>query len=818
MTPMMRQYFDQKAKNPDCLLFFRLGDFYEMFAEDARTAARELQLTLTTRDHAQKDVDARIPMCGLPYHAATGYIAKLIERGYKVAICEQMEDPATAKGLVERAVTRVITPGTVIDEIMLDEKANNYVAATCEYDEAIGVCFADASTGVAQTACFEGKGRREKAQTALDSFAPRETITAEPSFDLDHIRLIFGDKPANLVESIPAAACAVTAVLRYLEDMQKSPVRMGLLTIFNDTEHVEIDARAQKNLELFTSLSGDKSLSLLGVLDRTSTPMGARLLRSDIALPLRDAVKLDNRLIAVDTLLKNAAARDELRLMLKHFPDLERMIQRVVYSRTSHRELLSLAEACGRLPGIRKLMEGLDASVLQLLYASIDPLIDEAALCQNALDADSVIRDGYHPEIDRLRGIKNNSLGVVAQMETEERAKTGIKTLKIGYNGVFGYFLEVSKSYLSLVPEEWRRRQTLSNCERFVTEPLKLLEREILSAQDKLDRLERELFAEVCATLAREIGRFQRTARALARLDVLLSLAEVAARNRYCRPVVDMSDRLELVESRHPVVENALKDGLFVPNDVKLNGANPVIILTGPNMAGKSTYMRQVAVIAVMAHIGSFVPAKSARIGVLDKIFTRIGAQDDLSGGRSTFMVEMTEVADILKHATKRSLLILDEIGRGTSTYDGMAVARAVLEHTAAKLGAKALFATHYHELTALEGVLKGVRSFNVAVKKRGREIVFLRKIVPGGADDSYGVEVARLAGLPESVIDRAAEVLEELESNAQTLQVGESVREPMQVSFDGGVVDMLRKIDVNTLTPIEAMQKLFELQRRANG
>ena len=774
ITPMMRQYFDIKEKNKDCLLFFRLGDFYEMFGDDARLASGLLGLTLTTRDRSVENPDARMPMCGVPHHSATGYIARLIAAGHKVAICEQTEDPATAKGLVSRDVVRIVTPGTLLDGDMMDETANNYIAAVYSDDKSAGVCFADISIGVAYTTQLNNTNDVER---ELARFAPKEVIkagdTVEESYD--QASYAFGTRSAELLRQLPAAEKAVRALLEYVRNTQKQGgAALGVLHIYSDKEYLELDDNARRNLELTASLGGKRETSLLGILDHTRTSMGARTLRSDIEKPLRDPIKLDNRLSVVDYFYKDSVVRSELRALLKGFPDIERMIGRIVYGQSNPRETRSLGEACIKLSGIRGLLDSANVSLVQELHSRIDPLDDLSGLITVALldrpavalHEGDIIRDGYHPEVDRLRGIKNNSLGLVADMETEERASTGIKNLKIGYNRVFGYYIEISKSNMHLAPEHYIRKQTLANGERYITNKLKDMESTILSAQERLNALEFELFSDLLHQLIEGVARFRMTSRALARLDVLLSHAEAAERNRYTRPSVDLSGKLEITEGRHPVVEKTLKDTMFTPNDISLDAQALVIILTGPNMAGKSTYMRQTALITLMAHIGSFVPAKSARIGIVDRIFTRIGAHDDLAGGRSTFMVEMSEVTEILKNATKDSLLILDEIGRGTSTYDGMAVARAVLEYVAdrERIGAKTLFSTHYHELTELEGLLPGVRNFNVAVRKNDEGIVFLHKIVPGGADDSFGVEVARLAGLPEAVIDRAGTILKELE------------------------------------------------------
>jgi len=780
MTPMMKQYFDIKAKHKDCLLFFRLGDFYEMFGEDARLASGLLGLTLTTRDRNVENVDERMPMCGVPHHSASGYIARLIAANYKVAVCEQTEDPATAKGLVARDVVRIVTPGTLLDGDMMDETANNYIAAVYTGLDSAGVCFADISTGTAYATQLKGV---EAVKNELARFAPKEIIETTdftPDDDTnrpyDPVAYAFGDKMSKLLSQLPAARKAVEALLGYVRRTQKQGgAALGILYIYTNHEFVELDEAARRNLELTSSLNGKKETSLLGVLDHTRTSMGARVLRSDIEKPLRDPIKLENRLSGVEYFYKDSIVRSDLRALLKGFPDIERMVGRAVYGRSNPREVRTLGDSCLKLGSIRELLSGASTPLVQELCSRIDPmndltglicaaLLDRPAVAQNEGD---IIRDGYHPEVDKLRNIKNNSLEMVADMETEERAATGIKNLKIGYNRVFGYYIEVSKSNMHLVPESYIRKQTIANGERYITNKLKDMESTILSAQERLNRLENELFNDLLHQIIEGVGRFRSTSRAIARLDVMLSHAEAAERNRYTRPIIDLSGKLEITEGRHPVVEQTLDDdSIFTPNDITLDTKEPVVILTGPNMAGKSTYMRQVALITIMAHIGSFVPARTAKVGVVDRVFTRIGAHDDLAGGRSTFMIEMTEVAEILKNATKDSLLILDEIGRGTSTYDGMAVARAVLERVAdgKHIGAKTLFATHYHELTELEGQLEGVRNFNVAVQKRGESIVFLHKIVQGGADDSFGVEVARLAGLPDEVIARAGEILKELE------------------------------------------------------
>ncbi len=856
-TPMMQQYLKTKAEHPDCILFFRLGDFYEMFQEDAKLVSEELDLTLTTRDR-NKPEEERTPMCGVPYHSADAYIARLIEKGYKVAICEQMEDPATAKGLVEREVVRIITPGTVTAETMLDEGKNNFICAICRAEEETGLCLCDISTGEVLVTGFSGACAEEQLYNELGRFAPREAVLSEEALRSGALCAFLHDRlecrcedgtrrfeaasAAQLaakqfgaeIEQIPsgqsAAVRAVGGLLSYLYETQKSDLsHLTKITYFSIGQFMELDFTARRNLELSETMrTKEKKGSLLWVLDKTKTPMGHRTMRTWLERPLLSPAQIGKRLDAVEELKENAIARGELILALREVGDLERLIGRISYGTAGARDLVSLAAGLGRLPEIKGQLCTMGASLLCVLREEMDDLPELRTLIARAITDEppfsvregGMIRAGFDAEVDRLRDILANGKGTVAAIEAREKEKTGIKSLKVGYNKVFGYYIEVSKSYYDQVPDEYIRKQTLANCERFITQELKDMEHEILSAQDRITALEFQLFSNVRAAAAEQVGKIQRTAAAVAQLDVLASLAVVAADNGYCRPEVTLADKLEITEGRHPVVECVLKDGLFVPNDTLMDGGeNSLAIITGPNMAGKSTYMRQVALIVLLAQMGSFVPAKAARVGIVDRIFTRIGASDDLSAGQSTFMVEMTEVAELLKNATAQSLLILDEIGRGTSTYDGMAIARAVVEYCADKkrLGARTLFATHYHELTALEGELPGVRNYNIAVKKRQDDIIFLRKIVRGAADRSYGVEVAKLAGVPDKVIRRARALLEDLEKNGHTAPPPREYEAQEQVSLADmnalEVAERLRQVDVNTLTPIEAMNLVFTLK-----
>lgn len=863
-TPMMNQYFELKKQHAECILFFRLGDFYEMFGADAETAARELDLTLTSRSKNVPD-EERIPMCGVPYHAAEGYIAKLLAKGYKVAICEQTEDPKEAKGLVSRDIVRIITPGTAIESAMLSETRNNFLAAVGLHASAIGLALCDISTGEALCTGFSGPEAKSRLFSELARYVPAEVILGEEaSMEKDigpyisehfHTSLQKGlqkDRPQRYEELVreqftaseaatptyaerPEVLEACAILLLYLRKTQKIELsHMRNLVQYSVSQTMELDLTARRNLELTETLrSGEKKGTLLWVLDRTRTPMGGRLLRSWIEKPLLSPSAIDRRLTAVEELLKDNRLRDQIFAEFKGISDMERIVSRIAYGTANGRDLRALAEAAGHLPAVLGLLDGTGSGLLREIYERIDPLEDLIQQIDRAIVEDpplllregGIIRPGYHAEVDQFREILSGGRGVIASIEAAEKEKTGIKTLKVGYNRVFGYYIEVRQSGYDQIPPHYIRKQTLSDRERYITEELKEMEKTILSASDKVMALEYELFCELRSTIAAEYARIQRTAQAIAQLDVLCAFAETAFRERYVRPVVDESDCIDIVDGRHPVVEKVLKNSLFVPNDTKMDGReNLVSIITGPNMAGKSTYMRQVGILVLMAQIGSFVPARAARIGIVDRIFTRIGASDDLAAGQSTFMVEMTEVAQILRGATPKSLLILDEIGRGTSTFDGMAIARAVLEWAAnpKKLGAKTLFATHYHELTELEDALEGVKNYNIAVKKRGREIIFLRKIIRGGADDSYGIEVARLAGIPDAVIKRADEILEALEAGTAvcTSPTGltKSVQEEAQISLqDLGALEAaerLRRTDPNTLTPLEALNLVYELKK----
>ena len=860
LTPMQRQYHAIKERNQDCILFFRLGDFYEMFDEDAKLAARELDLTLTTRDRG-KPKEEQTPMCGVPYHSVDSYIARLVQKGYKVAICEQMEDPATAKGLVERDLVRIVTPGTAMDAAMLEEGRSNYIAALWLDKAAAGVALCDITTGECLATALTGTGLPEQLVNELGRYAPAEAVMNEAAYTdpcltdalttrLHCHRELLGDKQfdpilahsaaqkqfrtglSDLPKDTDAPLRAVGALLGYLYETQRTDLsHISHLNCYSGGEYMELDLTARRNLELTSTMrSGEKKGSLLWAIDRTRSPMGGRLLRSWLERPLRSPVTIGHRQAAVAALVADPVTREELSLALRGIGDLERLIGRIVYGTAGARELKALGEGLDKIPALRTLLEQLNSPLLGQMRQQLDDLPTLRAKLASAIVDEppitvregGMIRTGYDPEIDRLRAIRDGGADEVVALGEREKERTGIKTLRVRYNKVFGYFIEVSKTYVDKVPEDYIRKQTTVNGERYITPELKELEHTLLTAGDRLAELEYQIFSslrEECAGLVTEI---QATAAAVGQVDVLTGLACLAAESSYCRPQVDLSGVIEIKEGRHPVVEKMLKGALFVPNDTRMDGGeHRLAIITGPNMAGKSTYMRQVALIVLMAQIGSFVPAKSAHIGVADRIFTRIGASDDLAAGQSTFMVEMTEVAELLKNATNQSLLILDEIGRGTSTYDGMAIARAVLEFCADKkrLGGRTLFATHYHELTALEGQMEGVKNYNIAAKKRGDDILFLRKIVPGGADDSYGIEVAKLAGVPTPVINRAKTILDELQAQGWVAAAPIPKAEEAQLGFgDLGaaeVAETLRKTAVETLTPIEAMNLLYQLKQK---
>ena len=867
LTPMMQQYLDIKAQNPDSILFFRLGDFYEMFNEDAKLVSKELDLTLTTRDR-NKPPEERTPMCGVPYHSADSYIARLIAKGYKIAICEQTEDPAQAKGLVDRDIIRVVTPGTVIASSMLEDSKNNYICSVCAGPAAYGLCLCDISTGEVYAAAFptgeEGLGHLKN---ELGRFHPAEAVLSSGAWNTTGLASFLKDRLGCLCENggearfrldaarplvekqfktcgIPAqsetAVQAAGGLLAYLYETQKTDLsHISTLTYYTAGQFMELDLTARQTLELTSTMRGkEKKGSLLWVLDKTKTAMGGRLLRGWMERPLLSPARIARRQQGVSNLVEDAITREELSLALREVTDLERLAGRVVYGSAGARDLAALAAGLGKLPRIRGLLEHVSSPLLQELRESLDDLPQLRDLLERSLRDEEekplpfsvreggFIRPGYSPKVDELRDLLTNANGHIIDMEVKTKEQTGIKNMKISSNKVFGYYIEVAKSQSGLVPAHWTRKQTTVNAERYISPELKELEHAILSAQDQVTALEYQLFCELKQAVCEQVDQIQKTAAALAQVDVLCSFASVAAANGYCMPQVDSSDTLTIVEGRHPVVEKMLKQTPFVPNDTHMDGGDDLAaIITGPNMAGKSTYMRQVALIVLMAQMGSFVPARSARVGVVDRVFTRIGASDDLASGQSTFMVEMTEVAALLQNATAKSLLILDEIGRGTSTYDGMAIARAVLEQCAdrKRLGAKTLFATHYHELTALEGEIPGVKNYNIAAKKRGGDLIFLRKIVRGGADQSYGVEVAKLAGVPDRVVRRAREILEELESGNVPVNGGQpQAASAEQVSLDdlGGkaVLDRLRMTDVNTLSPIEALNLLAELKQDLNG
>ena len=861
LTPMMQQYLQIKEQNQDAILFFRLGDFYEMFGADAKTASRELDLTLTSRDKSKdKPAEERMPMCGVPYHAADAYIARLIAKGYKVAICEQTEDPAQAKGLVKRDIIRVVTPGTVIDSACLEEGRSNFCAGIYLDDDYAALCACDITTGKAHATAFSGGERVKQLINELGRFSPAEAVVNETAFfdETLHsflqdklnchleklpsgrfqmeaserlIRRQFGDDALHrLPRDNPAVFLALGALLSYLHETQKTDLsHVDDLEYYRRGQFMELDLTARRNLELTETLrSKEKKGSLLWVLDKTKTAMGGRMMRSWLERPLLSVTEIDRRSAAVAALAENTMAREELILALQGISDMERLVGRIVYGTAGGRDLVSLRTAMERLPQVKAQLSCFDKGRLHQLNEELDDLNDLAALIGQTLVDEppfsvregEMIREGFDGEVDRLRSILHGGKDVIVRMEAAEKEKTGIRTLKIGYNKVFGYYIEVSNSFKDQVPESYIRKQTLVNGERYITQELKDLEHDILSANDRITALEYQLFTDLRLHIAAQAARVQQAAALVAELDALCSLAAVAVKNNYCCPVVDESGVIEIHDGRHPVVEQMRRDSMFVPNDTYMGAKDDrVAIITGPNMAGKSTYMRQVALIVLMAQIGSFVPARAARIGVVDRIFTRIGASDDLSAGQSTFMVEMTEVSDILKSATADSLLILDEIGRGTSTFDGMSIARAVLEYCAdpKKLGAKTLFATHYHELTALEGELPGVRNYNIAVRTRGEDIIFLRKIISGGADRSYGIEVAKLAGLPKQVLTRARHILQELEDEAGKPHAApvESDQVSLEALSESAVIDQLRRAQVDTLSPLEALNLLYELKNK---
>ena len=862
LSPMMKQYMEIKAANEDSVLFFRVGDFYEMFFEDAKKASEELNLVLTGKDCGLED---RAPMCGVPYHSCDAYISRLVEKGYKVAICEQTEDPATAKGIVKREIVRIITPGTIIEDSMLDEGKNNFLASIAFGDGEIGLCFTDASTGESQATSISEDGFQSNLIDEISRFSPREILVCK-DFSVKAPLVIeyleknyFGVITQREDESFVSAkveplitkhfgiisteniglptGSAITAafgsVIEYLyETGVNGKISVNNINIYTNSQYMRLDNTAARNLELTETMrTKSKKGSILWVLDKTKTAMGKRLIRNWLLQPLMNITAINSRQNAIEELCSNIILRGDLIESLSGIKDIERLMTKVVYGSAKPKDLLLLAETSSRFPTIKDLLKNSSCKMLKEIYSDIDNLQDITELINSAIDKDApatvreggIIKDGFNELVDTLRNDINNGAGVLAEIEANEREKTGIKTLKVRYNKVFGYYIEVTNSFLDKVPDTYIRKQTLTNCERFITEELKEIEKRVLSAKEKINQVEYEIFDTIRKQTAAQVKRFQKSAAAVARLDALTSLSVVASENHYCRPLVNNSGSIVINEGRHPVVEQVIKIP-FVTNDTFLNmGDDRCAVITGPNMAGKSTYMRQVAIITLMAQIGSFVPAQSAEIGVVDAIFTRVGASDDLAAGQSTFMVEMSEVADILKNATKHSLIILDEIGRGTSTFDGMSIARAVLEYVAdkKKLGAKVMFATHYHELTEMENQIKGVKNYNVAVKKRGDDITFLRRIVRGGADDSYGIEVAKLSGIPNVVIERAKEILKStLENGVVTYKTVENPEMQLPLEMQGAqdILHELQSIDVNTLTPIESMQILFEICKKAKS
>ena len=857
VTPMMKQYLEVKEQYEDYVLFYRLGDFYECFFEDAIIASRELELTLTARDCGD---GKRAAMCGVPFHKSDVHIGKLVERGIKVAICEQIGDPKAAVGLVKREVTRVITPGTVTDSTLLTEGKNNFLLSVCLGKGNAGVAAADISTGEVFATYFDGEEFETLIKNEIAAYQPSEIILNLPASECKGVcdfakerfgtmitdnatRLfaferakavtarIFGDEVSKL-ES-PELMMSVGSLLLYIEETQKTEVAFAKeVSVYSRGQYLDLDMNTRRNLELTESMRNkEKRGSLLWVLDKTKTAMGARLIRSWLLRPLVDPAAILHRQSAVGALVKSRKERDELSELLSTMLDIERLTAKAVYGTANARDLRAIYLSIENLPVIKAIASTLPSDNLRADISELDTLDDMSDLLARAIvdtppltiREGGMIREGFNADVDYYRSIKNGGTDIMASIEEREKEATGIKTLKVDYNKVFGYYIEVSKSFIDQVPARFVRKQTLVNSERYITDELKEMENTIFSADDKLVSLEYEIFDSLRGYIADNRDRIRKTAAIVAELDVFISLATVAAKNNYVCPEIDISTDIVIKDGRHPVVEKFVSDSYFVPNDTHLDtSANKIMIITGPNMAGKSTYMRQVAIITIMAQIGSFVPAKEARIGIVDKVFTRVGASDDLASGQSTFMLEMSEVATILKNATKRSLIIYDEVGRGTSTYDGMAIARAVVEYTySKKIGAKTLFATHYHELTDMEEQFEGIVNYNIAAKKRADSVIFLRKIVRGGTDDSYGIEVAKLAGVPQEVVKRAKEILKSIESEApvQRPTSASTEREPdllssISSSKDYEAADKIRECDLNTMTPIEAMNLLFELKK----
>ncbi|MDK2920099.1 MAG: mismatch repair protein MutS [Candidatus Petromonas sp.] len=881
LTPMMKQYLDIKEKYKDHILFFRLGDFYEMFFDDAEIASRELEITLTGRDCGLKE---RAPMCGVPFHSADTYIARLIDKGYKVAICEQVEDAAQAKGIVKREVVRIITPGTVIDPAMLNEDVNNYIMTLQANEDGIGIAYADITTGDLETTKFIGENKYKLTMDEIIKINPREIVISEDYEDesnllkdiektcnvliTKHYRHAFKCKNAEDIikkhfkiysldsfglKENKLCTVAIGSLLDYIKETQKVPlVHIDKINIYSHDKYMILDKFTRRNLELTETIRGkDKKGSLLWVLDKTCTSMGARTLRRWIEEPLIDVNQINRRLDSVEVLYKDVVIRDEFKELLKKMYDLERLASKIVYGNINARDLISLKSSLEVLPEIKSKISESAKGELQGIREEIDELRDIYNLLDESIKDDppisikdgGIIKSTYNEELKELRMAITEGKNWILDLEKRERENTGIKSLKIGFNKVFGYYIEVTKTNIKNVPDTYTRKQTLANSERYIMPELKEIENKILGAEEKIVNLEYELFIEVRNTILSNVNRILKTAKAIAALDVLLSFAEVSFMYGYCRPEVNDSQTIRLTNARHPVVERVSGEELFVPNDTLLdNDENRFYIITGPNMAGKSTYLRQVALIVLLAQVGCFVPADEASIGVVDRIFTRVGASDDLFQGQSTFMVEMSELSNILHNATSNSLIILDEIGRGTSTYDGLSIAWAVVEYLSNKntLGAKTLFATHYHELTELEGNLKGVKNYCISVKEAGDDILFLRKIIRGGADQSYGIQVAKLAGLPDIVIDRAKEILSELEEHdinrkgsSDYKRIAEqrekydkkdekNKADEKQIDFfelnSSKIIEELKSIDIINITPMEAMTKLYELVEKVKS
>ena len=862
MTPMMEQYFEIKNNYKDYLLFYRLGDFYEMFFDDAIIASRALELTLTGRDCGEAE---RAPMCGVPFHSVDTYIGRLIEQGYKIAICEQMENPAEAKGIVRRDVIRVITPGTLIESELLSEKKNNYLCSLYLGEFECGICFCDISTAEIYATSLSGDGIDAKLQNELGTYSPVEVVTNLNSMKfadtakfiesrlgamlndsqykrfeyetcLERVNIQFADSLREDDVADKAIVRAVGAMLDYVKDTQKKDISyINKLNVYSNGQYLELDVNTRRNLELTESLrTKEKKGTLLWVLDKTRSSLGARLLRKWVEHPLINVSRIIRRQNAVEEFYNSFMLREQISELLDDVLDIERLMTKIVYGTANARDLCAVANSIRILPELKKLISECTSNEMQSIYSELDTLEDVCSLIDASISADApitvreggMILNGYNAQVDEYRTIIDHGDEWKEQIAQNERDATGIKTLKVGYNRVFGFYIEVTKSQINLVPDRYIRKQTLSNCERYITEELKEMEAKVLGASDKLCQLEYDIFCEIRTRVAENSSRIQKAAALIAQIDAYYSLATVAAKNRYIRPEINSSDDITIKDGRHPVVEQFVKDSYFVPNDTLLNmKTERLMLITGPNMAGKSTYMRQVALIVLMAQIGSFVPAAEATVGIVDKIFTRVGASDDLASGQSTFMLEMNEVAYILRNATKKSLIIYDEVGRGTSTFDGMSIARAIVEYTASKkIGAKTLFATHYHELTGMENEFDGIVNYNIAAKKRGDNITFLRKIVRGSTDDSYGIEVAKLAGLPNEVIKRAREVLASVEESAKNIKLTDveektEERDEGLISFDDlvneQVIEEIKNTDINTLSPYECMTLVFDWKKR---